>query len=263
MSNIIPEPEVAQEPVPLAVAQEPVPLAVAQEPVPLALAQEPVVAEPLNIHNELNVQCFICRDTANILYKICDCNDSIICIDCYNMDSSQRMLNCGICRKQYLFNITRNYTDSAKILISYGSKYGVVLFIELFCPFFIYSQSEQTDLSNIFILFSIYCVVFVNTLNYYLTENVVNNVETTRSLMIVYTPIKCLYILLLFIIIQYIYEINTLKLYTYYILIVVYNIPLFFLTTIILIRGLFVFFNYVNEQTISKSIKIKSIIHQS
>jgi hypothetical protein len=227
-----------------------------------------ITLEPSNItleqeQNITRLQCFICRDYSSILYKICDCNDSIICHDCYNIDNTQNMNKCGICRKDYSFNLKRNYCDFYKIIFKYGTKYTLFLFVELFCPIFFYSKTEITELTNVFLIYSLFCVFVLNIINYYLTTQLIETHETVQSLIIIYNPIKCIYICILFIIIQYIRDIYKYKLYAYYILLFIYTIPLIFYSTIIALKMGIKCIKYINALTIQKTIKIKSTIYQT
>ena len=59
---------------------------------------------------------FYFRDTSPILYHICECNDSLICIECYNNDLAAQMTNCGICRKRYSHKTKRDYKFFFKLI---------------------------------------------------------------------------------------------------------------------------------------------------
>jgi len=223
----------------------------------------------MTLEQEQNItmlKCFICHDYSSILYKICDCNDSIICQDCYSIDATQKMNKCGICRKDYTFNLKRNYCDFSKIILKYGTKYTLFLFVELFCPIFLYYNSDSTDsseLNNVFLIYSLFCVFVLNIINYYLTTQLIHNEESVQSLLLIYNPVKCIYTLLLFIIIQYIYGVNKLKLYACYILIFIYSMPLIFYSTIIAFKNGIKCIKYINNVSLQKTIKIKSIIYQT
>ena len=43
--------------------------------------------------------CFICKDNFNEIYKICQCEDSLICGDCLTISNAQHMNICPICRR--------------------------------------------------------------------------------------------------------------------------------------------------------------------
>ena len=207
-------------------------------------------------------KCFICRDTCNILYKICDCNESVICDECYEIESSQQMTQCGICRKKYVLIVKRNYCDILKIVLPHITKYGIILFIELFCPLLLYIKADYSDLNNVFIIYTFFCITIGNILNCYLTETIIQNEDSSQSFTLIYNPIKCIYILLLFIIIQYIDDIQKLKLYTYYILAFVYTMPMLFFSCVIMIRRGIKYKKYIDENTVSKKINIKEIINK-
>lgn len=34
-----------------------------------------------------NVQCFLCHDTPDVLYKLCECLESNVCVECYNNEN--------------------------------------------------------------------------------------------------------------------------------------------------------------------------------
>ena len=208
-------------------------------------------------------QCFICRDSGNIMYKICECNDSIICDECYELESCQQMTQCGICRKKYVFEVERNYWDMLNILFKHITKYGVILCIELFCPIFLYIQADYSELNNVFLIYTFFCITIGNILTWYLTEKLIHNEESSQTFMLIYTPLKCIYIMLIFIIIQYINDIHKLKLYAYYILLFIYTIPLLFFASIILCRKGIKYKKYIDDNSILKKISIKAILTKS
>jgi hypothetical protein len=208
-------------------------------------------------------QCFICRDSCNTLYKICDCNDSTICDECYELESTQQMTQCGICRKKYVFDVERNYWDILKILFKHTTKYGVILCIELFCPIFLYIQADYSELNNVFLIYTFFCITIGNILIWYLTERLIHNEESAKSFMLIYTPLKCIYIMLIFIIIQYINDIHKLKLYAYYILLFIYTMPMLFFSCVIFGRKGIKYKKYIDDITISKKINVKAILNNS
>ena len=208
-------------------------------------------------------KCFLCRtnDTNNveILYKICDCNDSIICVECYNNDETSKMDTCGICRKKYEYEYKRNFTSFFNILLINLIKYGTILGIELFPPLYLYSDSENSIEHNIFLIISLFCILFGNIINYYLL-NIFIQGEAFNNLLNSFITIKLVYICLMFLLILYGYEKNKLTNYFYIIIFILYILPLMFFPTILIGKNIINFKKYINEMTIIRKIKIKNII---
>ena len=57
--------------------------------------------------------CYICKDEPEVLYKICSCVDSLLCIECLELSNNningrdtyhENMLKCSICRQFLEFN---------------------------------------------------------------------------------------------------------------------------------------------------------------
>lgn len=206
--------------------------------------------------------CFLCRDDATILYKICDCNDSIICKDCYYIDETQDMNNCGICRKPYVFNYKRDYVEYIRLLVVYGLKYGIIIGIELFPPCYLYFKEPN----ELFLGFSFCCIFLVNVLNYYFIIHFSENDENGNAgeqFILLFNPVKCIYLMLIFIILQRSSK-DTIDMMYIYSLIgmgLIYIFPLIIFGFIIIINTFILCNKFINEKIVTRNIIIKQIIH--
>nr|QDY52137.1 hypothetical protein 4_17 [Mimiviridae sp. ChoanoV1] len=65
------------------------------------------------------MSCFICRDSPQEVYKICECVDSILCNECLVMTNTNNIIKCPICRKILKTTKTRNYYETLKLSLQY------------------------------------------------------------------------------------------------------------------------------------------------
>jgi hypothetical protein len=211
--------------------------------------------------NETELTCFLCRDDANMFYKICDCNDSIICKDCYYIGETQYMNTCGICRTPYVFNYKRDYIEHIRLLVVYGLKYGLILGAELLPPCYLYFKEDN----DLFLGFSFFCIFLVNVLNYYLIINLNRNDNVADNFVSLFNPIKCVYLIVLFIILETSNKDYINKMYTYSLCAfgLLYITPLILFGMIIFINQMIKFNDFINERIFTRTIKIKQIIHNN
>ena len=215
--------------------------------------------------------CFLCRGNEDILYKLCDCNDSIICVECYHNEDTSRMNKCGICRKNYEFQYLRNYSKFLYIMLSYITKYGLILGFELFPPIYFYleskdeySISKDSISNNILLCISLFSILFGNNIiyklyNIYIIEDEYRFTESLKILIL----FKIVYNMFMFFIIQFTYINNKLLRYNYFIFGIMYILPLVFFSTLIYIRNFKKIKQEINGESLSRKIKIKAIIHNN
>lgn len=208
-------------------------------------------------------QCFLCRDNDVILYKICDCNDSTICIDCYNNEGTSKMEKCGICRKDYEFNYTRDYYSFFKLLLEFITKYSFILCIELFPPIYLYLIEDYSIQNNILLSMAFFFITIGNIITYNIIRLYIETVESYNNLMKLLTPIKMIYIISMFCVILLMYKNDKIIIYNYFVVVFIYILPLFIISIIIMINTLINFKKLVNTQSLYRHIKIKNIIESS
>lgn len=210
-----------------------------------------------------NLTCFICRDSEPIMYKICECVDSTICIDCYNIESTQKMEKCGICRKNYEFDYTKNSKKYIKaICIEFGSQ-CIIFFCELFPILYLYFYLKHDYLTEVFLIYGLFCITIGNLANYHFLNTIIENPLIRLNILSVYIPIKCLYTIIVFLLIFYLNDIGKLYIYFGFILGVLYTAPLLFFSTIFFITIFKNILNRININTSNKHIKIRSTIYQT
>ena len=102
------------------------------------------------------MSCFICRDSPQEIYKICDCQDSILCNECLVMTNTNQIIKCPICRKLLKTTISRNYYETFKLSFQYFGLKFLLYFLPLIFP--IYSYYKDYDLKAITLFLTLYAV---------------------------------------------------------------------------------------------------------
>mgnify|MGYP006140627881 CR=1 FL=1 len=210
-----------------------------------------------------NLTCFLCRDSDTIMYKICDCVESTICIDCYDIDSTQLMNKCGICRKKYEYSYNRNMCKYIKqICINFGLY--IILFLSELSPIlYLYFYIKHDYLTNVFLIYGLFSITIGNIINNHFLNTLIDNPYNRTELLNVYTFIKLLYIIIIFLIIIYNNDNNDIYLNVGIILCLIYTGPLIFFSSISFIRILENILNTIKINTSNKNIKIRSTIYQT
>ena len=210
-----------------------------------------------------NVQCFLCHDTPDVLYKLCECLESNVCVECYNNDNTQQMNRCAICRRNFTYNNTRDYKEFINIIIYVFLLFVVSLSIELFPPLYIYyyDNNESQIINNIFLGTCIFFITIGNVILFDLIQNIIYE-NTTKVLLSLYL-FKSFYILIMFFIVNYISIINTMIYYSVFVIGVVYGAPFLFFSMIKVCDKYDNLKKYVNKKSLISKIKIKSFIFQN
>jgi hypothetical protein len=210
-----------------------------------------------------NVPCFLCHETPDVLYKLCECLESNICVDCYNIESTQKMKRCAICRRNFTYNSTRNYTNYVKVLVYIFILAIFCLSIELFPPLYIYylDNNESQKINNIFLGTCIFFITIGNIILFDLIKNIIYE-NTTKILLSLYL-FKSFFILPMFFIVNYINTINTMVYYSVFVIGIVYGTPFLFFSIIKVWDNYEKLKNYVNKKSIISKIKIRSFIFQN
>jgi len=210
-----------------------------------------------------NLTCFICRDTEGIMYKICECADSTICIECYNNESTQKMEKCGICRKNYEYDYNRNMVKYIKTLgIEFGSK-CIIFFCELFPILYLYFYLKHDYLTEVFLIYGLFCITIGNLANYHFLNTIIENPLLRLNILNIYIPIKCLYTIIIFLLLIYLNDIEKIYIYFGFILGVLYTAPLLVFCIMSFIKIVKNILNRINKNTSNKYIKIRATIYQT
>ena len=210
-----------------------------------------------------SVPCFLCHDTPDVLYKLCECLESNVCVECYNNDNTQQMNRCAICRRNFTYNNTRDYKEFINIIIYVFLLFVVSLSIELFPPLYIYyyDNNESQIINNIFLGTCIFFITIGNVILFDLIKNIIYE-NTTKVLLSLYL-FKSFYILIMFFIVNYISIINTMIYYSVFVIGVVYGAPFLFFSMIKVCDKYDNLKKYVNKKSLISKIKIKSFIFQT
>lgn len=201
------------------------------------------------------MSCFICRDELPIMYHLCVCNESTICLDCYELDNVQNMVNCGICRKKYRYRYNYDCISLLKNLFLGFLIIIIFLFLELFPPIYIYYETTNKN-KDIFLYSSLVCVSVVNILNFYFVKKI-NDIKILK--IFIYTHYSTILGISFVIFISD--KSDRLVLYTLFILGINYFLPLI-LICINIVKNLII--KYKNNLILkyrTKKLKINKIIY--
>jgi len=206
------------------------------------------------------MNCFICRDESPILYHICSCNDSLICIDCYNTDLASDMVLCGICRRPYNHKSVRNWKLFFKILLTNFFLYLMMFLVDIVPPIYLYTYNKTNTKSYLY-FFGV-CIYIGNILTSFLICDSFGSGDDFDKLMKLFYSLKYGFIILMFI---YIYfntvSIDKLKIYTITVGCVVYILPLAIFSLVFYISDFTKFIKSLNRKTLKKQIRIYRILY--
>ena len=207
--------------------------------------------------------CFICRDEANILYKLCDCESSTICVECYNLDLSSQMTHCALCRKKYKIKKKRNYSKCIKMISDSFVRNWLYPLVDLSIPGYIYYKKQLTIIVMLIIAF---CIFFINSTNIHLIKLFNENRDDTKKFIHIFNTMK--YALIGFMFAFILFERdnkqkikNLLQTYQIMVLAPAYLLPFATFNTIIIVDNIAKYIKKLNRNTITKSIKIRSTIY--
>jgi hypothetical protein len=210
-----------------------------------------------------NVPCFLCHDTPDVLYKLCECLESNVCVECYNNDNTQQMKRCAICRRNFTYNKKRDYKEFFNVIIYVFILFSSYVFIELFPPLYIYyyDSNESQIINNIFLGTCLFFTTIGNVLLIDLIKNIIHE-NTTKLLLSIYL-FKGFYILTMFFVVNYMKTINFMYFYSAFVIGVVYGIPFLFFSIINVYHKYEYLKKYVNKKSLISKIEIKSFIFQN
>jgi len=210
-----------------------------------------------------NVPCFLCHDTPDVLYKLCECLESNVCVDCYNIEATQKMKRCAICRRNFTFDYKRNMCDFIKVISYVFIIFVTSIGIELFPPLYIYyyDNNENQIINNIFLGICLFSIIIGNILLFNLFKNII--VENTTKVIISLYIFKSFFIITMFFIVNYIQTINSIYYYLVFVIGVIYVVPFLFFSILIIFDKYEQLKNYINNKSRIRKIKIKSFIFQN
>jgi hypothetical protein len=213
-----------------------------------------------------NVPCFLCHDTPDVLYKLCECLESNICVECYNIDNTQKMARCAICRRNFTYNYKRNYVGFIGLISRISILVLMILGIELLPPLYIYyyETNETQTLNNIFLSTCLFFIIFGNIIIFNFIKITTPNIQPsvlTKQLFTLYL-FKLCFIIFIFCVVISRKEIYTMLYYTIYIIGLLYVFPILLFSIIFMNDKCRLLNNYINEETLKRRIKINSFIFQ-
>ena len=187
--------------------------------------------------------CFICRDEVNKLFKICVCQDSMVCEDCFSLTNQnindpenyqENRLKCPVCRRYFEFQYINNMKYLKNITFFLGIKF-ICLLSEIAPLIWVYQLPNQEYPNNLyttknhFFLNSLIQVIFLKGgIKYYLMQNLKNlnemeKIKWNLNIDYIYIFISNIFFLVLTLLKDY----KTSESYTMMILLPFYYIPFF------------------------------------
>ena len=181
-----------------------------------------------------NIPCFLCHDTPDVLYKLCDCLESNVCVDCYNIEETQKMKRCAICRRNFTFDYKCNMFDFIKVISYVFSIFVTSIGIELFPPLYIYyfDNNENQTINNIFLVICLFSITIGNIILFNLFKNII--LENTTKVITSLYIFKSFFITMVFFILNYSQTINSISYYLVFVIGVVYVLPFLFFSILII-----------------------------
>ena len=211
-----------------------------------------------------NVLCFLCHDTPKVLYKLCDCEASNICVECYNIDNTQNMIRCPICRRDFIFNYKRNYLILTKDVLYMCVLFISIIIVELFPPLYIYYNSNESQIINsIFLSICLFFITIGNIILVDLVKKIILIDDNTIQILTSLYLVKEVFLLILFFIINYNHRINTIIYYIVFVIGILYVMPLLFFSIIFMFDNFDELKKYISTKSLTHKITIKSVILQN
>ena len=197
------------------------------------------------------MSCFICRDSPQEVYKICECIDSILCNECLVMTNTNNIIKCPICIKLLKTKKTRNYCKTLKLSLKYFGLKFLLYFLPLIFP--IYSYSKNYNYKEFTFFLSLCCVFIFEPL---IIKTVITELRFKESTYILTKNV------VMSIIITLIFFVNEKIMNSFYLLLFLlplYGIPLLLIAFEIEISKLKEWKIKLDNKTISKFLKFKKI----
>ena len=208
-----------------------------------------------------NVPCFLCHDTPDVLYKLCECLESNICAECYNIDNTQQMARCAICRRDFTYNYKRNYLILTKDVLCIVLLFIAIISIELFPPLHIYYKSNESQtINSIFISICLFFITIGNIILVDLVKKIILIDDNTIKIITMLYMLKEGFLLILFFIINYNDRINAIIYYIVFVIGIVYVMPLLFFSIIFMFNNFDELKKYINNKSQLRKIAINSYI---
>ena len=106
------------------------------------------------------MECFMCKDTCENVYKICNCASSTLCYECLMITNTTNMFRCPICRENLKIKYNRDYYKLFSLLSGYILLHLALIGIPLIYPIYSY-VNNYSDLSHYVLMLSIYSIFII------------------------------------------------------------------------------------------------------
>lgn len=106
------------------------------------------------------MECFMCKDTCENIYKICNCVSSTLCYECLMITDTTNIFRCPICRENLKIKYNRDYHKLVSLLSGYLLLHLTVIGIPLIYPIYSY-LNNYSELSPMLLFLSLYSVLII------------------------------------------------------------------------------------------------------
>ena len=117
--------------------------------------------------------CYLCHtEEESIFYKICNCNSSLLCKDCFFETNQQEEVNtkCPLCRKNLNLEYKLNFFKFVKKFFKINIYFIILFILKISLPIVIYLvddkyPNEIYSSPNLFLISSLVVVLFMGEIN--------------------------------------------------------------------------------------------------
>ena len=198
--------------------------------------------------------CFLCRETFNEYYKICDCVDSTLCYECYKLTNQNNITKCSICRKPLKYNTKLLDLNFIKLIVFNILNYICLFALELIIPCYILLYIEN---NLMYFLYILYGLILFNGLNYYFILHLYQEEEIGKMIYL-YNGIKVVYLIIYCIIFYFLVDKDKIiELYLIFILFVLYVVPVTFYVFFVNVSYKYTYFKELYRTNSIKLIKYR------
>ena len=104
--------------------------------------------------------CFICKDEYEEIYKICQCQDSLLCGDCLTISNATNMNLCPICRRPLNIDYIRDKCKYFKLIMPTIAINLISIMVPLIYPIITLNYNYSSSAILVLCL-SLYCVLIL------------------------------------------------------------------------------------------------------
>lgn len=198
------------------------------------------------------MECFMCKDTCENIYKICNCTSSTLCYNCLMITNTTNICKCPICRTDLKIKYNRDYYKLFSLVSGYILLHLSVIGIPLIYPIYSYTNN-CSDLSPILLFVTIYCIFILEPL----MCNII--IKNSKLKYINYQLSKLIFMVFIIPFIFLLSNTDRNSIYTILFIFPLYIFPNLIYSTVIIYKKIKEVKEYLNEKTKTKQIMFQII----